>query len=246
MNFQKYLEVGRGTVPIILSCPHGGFLKPINIPDKHKGMQIADKNKYLITKQIIKTLKENAKKIKVYYILSKIHRSKIDFNRPPKAVSAFNRSSIEARKIHYNYHSQINEFYQECINKFNKCLFIDLHGFTKPSEEYPDIILGNLFGNTLKIPRDSKLPKMMEYWGFSEIVEELSNKFSIDDGLGMNDFNLAYSGGYITYKFYERRNVNAFQLEVARYVRENLELTRKFVDAFVTAIINSLDSKTHL
>lgn len=98
MNFQKYFELGIGTVPVILSTPHGGFLKPKIIPDKLTGVQIADKNKFLISKGIIQVLKHNFN-IDIYYILSKIHRSKIDFNRPPRALSAFNHSSIEAKNI---------------------------------------------------------------------------------------------------------------------------------------------------
>lgn len=233
MKYQKYFEIGSGSVPIILSCPHGGFLKPKDLPDKLKGVQIADKNKFLISKRIIQLLKQDHY-IEIYYILSKIHRSKIDFNRPPRSFAAFNHNSVKARNIHHSYHDQIKGFYQDCVKKFNKCLFVDLHGFTKPRKEYPDIIFGNLFGNTLKIINKSK------YWGYTEMIKELSKNFTLDDGLGMRNFNLAYSGGYITHQFYKRDLINAFQIEVAKYIREDLNLTKIFVDDFVSAIINCL------
>ncbi len=234
LNLEKYFIISKGSVPIILSCPHGGFLKPKNIPDKLKGIKIADKNKFLISKRIIQVIFEKFG-IQIYYILSKIHRSKIDFNRPPRAFAAFNHHSSEAKLIHHKYHEQIQKFYQECVDKFNKCLFIDLHGFTKPSEDYPDIIFGNLFGKTLKIQNDKK------FWGFNEMVKSLSKNFSIDDGLGITDFNLSYSGGYITHQFYEKRLVNAYQLEVAKHIRESRSLTKIFINSFVSAIINCLD-----
>jgi len=233
LNFQKYFELGIGTVPVILSTPHGGFLKPKAIADKLVGVQIADKNKFLISKRIIQVLKQNFN-IEIYYILSKIHRSKIDFNRPPRAFSAFNHSSTEAKQIHHKYHEQIQKFYQECVDKFNKCLFIDLHGFTKPSEDYPDIIFGNLFGNTLKIQNAKKL------WGITEMVDSLSKSFSLDDGLGITNFNLGYSGGYITHQFYKKKLVNAFQIEVAKHIRESRFLTKIFIESFVSAIRNCL------
>ena len=233
MNFQKYFELRIGTVPVILSTPHGGFLKPKTIPDKLTGVKIADKNKFLISKRIIQVLKQNFN-IEIYYILSKIHRSKIDFNRPPRAFSAFNHSSTEAKQIHHKYHEQIQKFYQECVDKFNKCLFIDLHGFTKPSEDYPDIIFGNLFGNTLKIQNAKKL------WGFTEMVDSLSKSFSLDDGLGITNFNLGYSGGYITHQFYKKKLVNAFQIEVVKHIRESRFLTKIFIESFVSAIRNCL------
>jgi len=233
LNLEKYFETNFGTVPIILSCPHGGFLRPKNIPDKLKGIKIADKNKFIISKRIIQVLFEKFG-IQIYYILSKIHRSKIDFNRPPRAFAAFNHHSSEAKQIHYKYHKQIQKFYQECIDKFNKCLFIDLHGFTKPSEDYPDIIFGNLFGKTLKIQNSEKI------WGFNEMLDSLSKKFSIDDGLGITNFNLSYSGGYITHQFNKKDHVNAYQLEVAKHIRESRSLTKIFIKGFVSAIINCL------
>ena len=233
MNLQKYFEVRKGTVPVILSCPHGGFLIPKNIPDKLKGVQIADKNKFIISKRIIQVLQEMFG-IEIYYILSKIHRSKVDFNRPPRAFSAFNHNSNRAREIHKIYHQKIKTFYQECVDRFGKCLFIDLHGFTKPHKNYPDIIFGNIFGNTLKICHDS------DFWGFTEIVNELLSEFTLDDGLGMSNFNLAYSGGYITHKFYKRSQCNAFQIEVAKYIRENIALTNIFVEKITKALNISL------
>ncbi|MFX1393580.1 MAG: N-formylglutamate amidohydrolase [Promethearchaeota archaeon] len=242
MNLRNYLEIREGTVPIILSCPHGGFLRPKKIPDKLKGVQIADKNKFLISKKIIQVLFQKFN-IQIYYILSKIHRSKVDFNRPPRAFSAFNHDSIEAKRIHHIYHEFIQKFYHKCLSKFKRCLFIDLHGFTKPHEDYPDIIFGHLFGNTLKIINDSNSCNIQIYWGFTELVKSLSKKFTIDDGLGMTDFNLGYSGGYITHQFHKRILSNAVQIEVSKHIRENRLLTKIFIDGFVSAIKNCLKDK---
>ncbi|TFG25493.1 MAG: hypothetical protein EU532_11660 [Promethearchaeota archaeon] len=238
LNFRKYIEFKKGSIPVVLSCPHGGFLKPPFIPNKLKGSQLADKNKYLISKRIIQEL--NRRKTRPYYILSKIHRSKIDFNRPARSHDAYNHESIDAKKIHEYYHQIIIEFYEESVSLYNRCLFIDLHGFTKPHIDYPDIIFGNIFGKTLKIRNDSKAKDLVEYWGFSDMVQQFSRHFTLDDGLGITNFNLAYSGGYITHQFYKKNKVNAFQLEVAKYIRENRELTKKFVEIFVENIIQSL------
>jgi len=239
VKFLKYYDIGIGTVPIILSCPHGGFLKPKDIPDKLSGDSLADKNKYLITKRIIQVLKEN--NIQVYYILCKIHRSKIDLNRPPRSVTAYNHSSMEAREIYNYFHKKIYEFSQQCVSLYNRCLFIDLHGFSRPKKNYPDVILGNLFGSSLSILENSMVNNEISYWGFSNMVDELSKHYTLDDGLGKNDFNLAYSGGYITHRFYRKNNINAFQLEVAKYIREDVELTKIFVNSCVSALLKSLE-----
>ena len=235
MNLLKYFEVKKGKVPVILSCPHGGFLKPKNIPDKSKGVMIADKNKFNISKRIIQVLYEKFE-IQIYYILSKIHRSKVDFNRLPRDFSAFNHSSNKAMEIHKIYHEKIKTFYQECVDKFGRCLFFDLHGFTKPHKNYPDIIFGNFFGNTLKIDHDSNI------WGFTEIINELTKEFTLDYGLGRSNFNFAYSGGYITHTFYTRAHCNAFQIEVAKYIREDVAKTRIFVESITRALKVCLDN----
>jgi len=239
LNIQKYFKFRRGRVPIILSCPHGGFKKPSFIPEKENGLKIPDKYTYFLGRRIIQVLKE--RDIKIYYILNKIHRSKLDLNRPPRSSVAFNPISNEAQEIHLEYHKIILDFAQECVNNYKKCLFIDLHGFTKPYNDYPDIIFGHLFGNTLVIENKVSNPKLKEYWGFSQILDELSNEFTLDDGLGSTDFNLAYSGGYITHRFYGRSHINAFQIEVAKYIRLDLKLLKKFINCLVAGIIKSLE-----
>jgi len=233
LNSQQYFDVGLGKVPIVLSCPHGGYKKPKNIPDRLNGVQIPDKNTYVLAKRIIQVLKE--KNINIFYILSKIHRKKVDLNRPPRSFVAFEQSSNEAREIHQYYHMKIQDLAQKCLDIYNKCLFIDLHGFTKPHGDYPDIILGNIFGNSLVIKQKDE-----EFWGFSSILTELIKEFKVDDGLGFSDYNLAYSGGYITYQFYKRENINAFQIEVAKTIRQNLSLTKNFIKNLTNGIENSL------
>lgn len=244
MNYQEYFEIGTGSVPVILSCPHGGLLKPEVIPNRSNGVTLSDKKTYVISKEIIKKLE--IRDANIYYILSKIHRSKIDFNRPPRGNIAFAESSIDAQKIHFLYHSYISQFSQDCISKYNKCLFIDFHGFTKPHNDYPDIILGHLFGQTLDIIQTEKEKENQSenncesYWGCNQLKNELSQYFTIDDGLNLTDFNLSYSGGYITYKFFRKKRINAIQIEIAKYIRKDLELTKNFTDVFVTAILNCL------
>ena len=238
MNIRKYFEIGLGTVPVVFSCPHGGYKKPREIPNNEDGIQIPDRNTYLIGKRIIQVLAQRGNK--PYYILNKIHRSKLDLNRPPYFSVAFNRSSREARELHQYYHKKLQELTVNCIHRYNRCLFIDFHGFTKPHKYYPDIIFGNIFGNTLMLCDSPSSPERQDCWGFSDIVRELSKYFSLDDGLGISDFNLPYSGGYITHQFYRKEYINAFQLEVAKYIRVDLKLTRRLIDAIVSGVSNCL------
>jgi len=239
MDFRKYFEFAKGSVPVILSCPHGGFKKPKRIPDKINGPMIADMNTYFIAKLIINLLKK--KGIDIYYILNKIHRSKVDLNRPPHSSSAFNKTSTEANNIFHTFHDQLNKVSQECLVQFDKALVIDFHGFTRPYKKYPDIIFGHIFGKTLDLVQDSKAKACEKFWGCYQLEEEISKHFSIDNGFAESEFSLAYSGGYITHQFYNIKQVNTIQIEVAKNIRMDSSLTIKLVKAFTTAIVKSIN-----
>jgi len=238
MLLSKYFEIAKGNIPIILSCPHGGFKKPSRIPDKKEGYKIPDINTYFIVKQIINILSNHD--IHLYYVLNKIHRTKIDLNRPAHSDSAFNQSSLEAENIHHAFHEQLAKFSHECIERFDKALIIDFHGFTRPCNEYPDIILGHVFGKTLDIMLESDSQNCERYWGCSQLYNSLSKIFTVDDGLATSDFNIAYSGGYITHKYYNSAKVNAIQIEVAKYIRLDYSLTISLINCIVNAIKESI------
>ncbi len=243
LNFKKYIKVKSGSVPIVLSCSHGGYKKPKSIPDKPKEFTKikGDKNTLLLAKRLIFEFKK--RNIEIYYIFSKIHRKKIDFNRPPRANIAFDQNCEEARRVHAYFHEQVQDLYRDCVRKFNKCLFVDFHGFTKPNKDYPDIIFGNLFGMTLHVIQNkiNTNQNSIEYWGFYQLMKELSKDFTVDHGLGNTNFNDAYSGGYITHQFFQKEKCNALQLEVAKDIRLNFKLADKFIKDFVSAIILCLN-----
>ncbi|MFX0048195.1 MAG: hypothetical protein ACFE8G_08495, partial [Candidatus Hermodarchaeota archaeon] len=80
-----------------------------------------------------------------------------------------------------------------------------------------------------------------KFWGCHQLEEEISKYFSIDNGFVESEYSLAYSGGYITHQFYNIKQINTIQIEIAKYIRLNRMLTIKLVKAFVNAIIKSID-----
>lgn len=239
MDFRKYFEFAEGTSPVILSCPHGGYKKPKRIPDKLMGSNIADKNTYFISKLIINQLKKEG--INVYYILNKIHRCKLDLNRPLHSSSALNKSSEEAKGIFLAFHDQLIKFSQECLVQFDKALVIDLHGFTRPYKTYPDVIFGHIFGQTLDLIQKTTGDACERFWGCNNLERQISKHFSVDNGFAESEYSLAYSGGYITHQFLKTKNINTIQVEVAKYIRTDASLTKKLVKAFTKAIIISIN-----
>ena len=196
MFLRRFIKSGKGKVPVIISCVHGGSKKPKNIPDKIYGFKKSDTNTYPITEQIICSLKKRS--IKIYYLLSKIHRSKIDLNRPESSNDSFSRSSKRARRFHKRFHKKLSKIAKKCVKKYGKCVIFDIHGFTKPHEGYPDVIFGHLYGKTLNLLGYDDNSKRNQEGSFFLLKEEISKDFTVDDGLSMNQLNIEYCGGYIT------------------------------------------------
>ena len=236
MDFSRYFEFSKGSAPVILSCPHGGYKKPKRIPDKTVGPRIADKNTYFIAKLIISLLK--VKKIRIFYILNKIHRSKVDLNRPSQSESSFNPASAEANTVFHSFQEILNDYAQECVLNHGRALIIDFHGYTKPYREYPDVIFGHIFGKTLDLLEDSNKQGCKKYWGCSQLQTEISKYFKMDDGLDLTEHNLSYSGGYITQQFFKKSQINALQIEVAKSIRLDVQLTETLVKAITDAVVN--------
>jgi N-formylglutamate amidohydrolase len=243
MDFKKYFDIGKGFTPVVLSCPHGGYKKPKILDDKDCGSTISDTNTFPIGKLIIEILK--SKNIYPNYILSKIHRSKLDLNRPPFSNSAYSQdmdSNNYGRKIFKFYHDILQNYVQKCVYEHDRCLFIDLHGFSKPNDEYPDIILGTVFGQSMHVETVRNELENSNYWGHSNLVKKLSKYFEIDDGMGETDFNLSYSGGYITYQFLRKSKVNAIQIEIAKHIRTNRCKIKLLIDAISESVLESLNN----
>lgn len=242
MDLKRYFEIAIGTAPIIFSCVHGGFKKPKRIPDKVTGTRIPDENTYFMAKQIINELKKKQQNLSIFYILNKIHRSKIDLNRPARSQMAFNQSSDEARSIHHAFHDQLIKFTQKCVSIYDRCLVIDFHGFSKPEKDYPDIFFGHLYGNTLSLFQESDKENCKKYWGFFPLVQEISRNFSLDNGLALTNYNLSYSGGHITQQFYNKDKINAIQIEVSKEIRVNSERCKVFINSFTKAMLQILSN----
>jgi len=243
MNYKKYFKIGKGPSPIVLSCPHGGYKRPHILDDKNYGTTISDTNTFPIALRIIQELK--FRNIHINYILSKIHRSKIDLNRPPISRSAFSQNSPSYNngiKLFQFYHQLLQNFVKRSVYEHGKCLLLDLHGFSKPNEDYPDLILGTVFGKSMHLPSYEYNSDKINYWGHDYLVKNLSKHFEIDDGLGETDFNLSYSGGYITYQFLRVPKVNAIQLEAAKHIRIDRDKIKLLVDAIVDSILNTLNN----
>ena len=134
LESENFVEVNIGTIPLIISVPHGGTLEYEKVPKRERGIVGLDKATIELAKKLISCIirmyndKKNSLN-KPSYIISKIHRNRIDFNR--EEIKAYQPNSKLAQKIYQNYHYKLLKKINSNLTIFNKSLLIDIHGFEK-------------------------------------------------------------------------------------------------------------------
>jgi len=134
VNIKEYVEYEMGTIPLVFSVPHGGTDEFGAVPDRTSGIYGVDRDTVKLANDLMKNINElfnlNSQDNKTpSYIISKIQRVKIDFNR--KESEAFNIKSNLASDIYQYYHNKIHELISFNLNKFKRSLLVDIHGFDK-------------------------------------------------------------------------------------------------------------------
>jgi N-formylglutamate amidohydrolase len=226
VNIKDYFDHKRGNIPLIFSVPHGGSLKVENIPDRTSGIYGVDKETvslaFDLIENIYKVFQSNSKDIKSpSYIISKVERLKIDFNR--KESEAFHIKSNLAKEIYQFYHSKINELISYNINEFKRSLLVDIHGFEKIKRPKGfrdvELVLGT---NNLGTMFRDKISKQDSGNNFRGKIVKKFNALSIAIAPGHpRRREYVLTGGYIVRKYGASQNKDsqAIQIEFSDEIR---------------------------
>jgi N-formylglutamate amidohydrolase len=149
MDYLKFIKFNKGSIPLIISVPHGGMLECEDIPKRSSGIMGIDKGTIKLAEDLIKNIEHlsptyfSIKKIPSY-IISHVRRSKLDLNR--KKNEAYSSDSTLAKILYQFYHSKIKEYVNYNLKSFNYSLLMDIHGFEKhkrpPGYRDVEIVLG--------------------------------------------------------------------------------------------------------
>ncbi|MFX1453985.1 MAG: hypothetical protein ACFFDB_01285, partial [Promethearchaeota archaeon] len=205
-NLTDFIEFQKGTIPLIISVPHGGVLECANIPKRSQGILGIDGNTIEIAKILVQGLKmkfitQNIVEKIPSYVISNVRRSKIDMNRVEK--EAFVQSSSIAEQFYKTYHGKIKEYILDNLHHYSRSLLIDIHGFESYNRPRGyrdvDIILGT---NNLESLFVDCVPK--KEWGNNIRGKIIQN--SLDLGISIapghpNRKEYALTGGFITKKY---------------------------------------------
>jgi hypothetical protein len=123
-ELEAYIEVRPGTLPIILTVPHGGSLKPANVLARRYGVTGTDSNTVPLAEIIIEEL---AKRYggKPHTIISHLDRSKLDPNREMEEAAQGDPTAIAAW---HRFHDSAHKACDSVMKKSGLGLLLDIHG----------------------------------------------------------------------------------------------------------------------
>lgn len=178
MGTKGYVEYLEGNMPLVISIPHDGMLKPEDIPDRT--CKRCSKNQDIHTEIIGMAIREHIYELTSkypYIIISRLHRSKLDPNRSiAEAASEHKQAEI----AYAEFHGFIDSAIAEVEQKYGKGLYIDLHGHRHPIER---VELGYLVtGDELRYPDDFlNDDSFYEYSSIRNLISSNPKSYSYTD-----------------------------------------------------------------
>jgi hypothetical protein len=160
----EYIEIYPGKLPIILTVPHGGDLKPTNMLARRYGVTAKDSN----TAELSLMIGEELQKLyggKPHTLICQLHRSKVDCNRELSEAAQGDPTAIAAWKL---FHGTADEMENQVTRDFGAGLTIDLHGHRHEEER---VELGYLLPSTVLNMSDKDLESEDQYRLMSSVRE---------------------------------------------------------------------------
>ena len=256
----KYIEYHSGTLPIILSASHGGWMEPTEIADRTQGVTAIDTNTYQLTKVIMDTLTARFGG-KPHVILCLLKRLKLDVNR--EVIEAA-EGNIYGERAWEEYHHYLDIAKELVTVNHGSGIVFDIHGHGENPDGYYDLrtwlgylIKGNELDltdeelNTIDFKNKSSIKVLADSssHSFINILRGETSFGSIMDSLGyecvpsVNSLGPAgsryFSGGYITARHgsSEEGIISAIQIELPEpEIRDTEENWSRYASAFATAV----------
>ena len=229
------VSVQRGSVPIIISAPHGGLVRVKGSKEREGGVKVRDVNTAeiaLLTAQRI----TGELGSKPYFVIAQFSRKDADANRS----EAEGVENDAARAQWRAYHGALREFVDECRRVHGRAIVIDIHGQSRRPEA---IVRGTRNGQTVKalvakhgvaaIAGPDSLFGRLKAMGYAVIPELNADENAPEDGVapGRETF---FDGGYIVahYGSQNADGIDAIQVEIgAQRSNSTLKMARDLGDA---------------
>jgi hypothetical protein len=245
-----------GNLPLILSAPHGGRLKPAEVPSRTNGTLFADTNTDKLAREIARAVRERTGG-HAHRILCHLHRVKVDCNRELAAAA---EGHPEAEAVWQAFHGFIGEARDAIAESGGPGLYIDVHGHAHPE---PRLELGYMLRKKELELEGEALEALRDKAGIRDIVCRTGLPFAEwlrgDRSLGALVQKRGYratpspqdpasagepylNGGY-NVRRYAAGSISGIQIEFpGPGVRDTAEHRRTFANAFAEALVEYMAS----
>ncbi len=128
---REFVEYDAGSLPIIISAPHGGLVAPADIPDRAAATGSRDVNTIQLARALDAALFAATGR-HAHLVICQLHRDKIDCNR---SLEAAQDGHPETEAAWFEYHSFLDAAKRAVTAQHGRGLYIDLHGLASSRDK---------------------------------------------------------------------------------------------------------------
>jgi hypothetical protein len=125
---QRFVEYIAGDLPLVLTAPHGGRLRPDEIPNRTKGVTEMDANTLELARALAAELRARTGR-HAHLVASHLHRSKLDPNRE---IAEAAQGNPIAQRAWREFHAAIEGALAAAVARHGFVFLVDLHGHAHP------------------------------------------------------------------------------------------------------------------
>ena len=204
-----YLSIETGTLPVVLSAPHGGRTTVPGVPTRQTGTTVLDTNTYELATSIQSALASRTGK-RASLVAALASRSYVDLNRA--ASEAYESAALAP--LYQAYHSALRQAVLAASSQAGAgALLIDIHG---QSSDVTVVFRGTRNGQTASLAALHASPG-----GF--LTRLMALGIDVSPRLAAGAEHPDYDGGFIvaTYGVATPGGINAVQLEFGMNYRQS-------------------------
>jgi hypothetical protein len=235
---RDYVDYEPGTLPLVISAPHGGTMTPSEMADRTSGTTIRDLNTDMLADEVADAIEARLGQ-RPHLIVARIHRQKVDLNR--EILEAAQGDAL-AEQAWYEFQAMIEHASERVEATHGPGFYVDLHGH---GHDIQRLELGYLLSPNDLALSDAELAQdvhrnsssirvlAVDAADFLELVRGPTSLGSRFEALGMPAVpsqsqpgpgdDPYFQGGYNTARHGSRDGglISGFQIEAHRSVRDN-------------------------
>ena len=237
----------RGTMPIILTCPHDGTEAPPNVPERTGAPGCTGSNEFGnnqdhqtagITEGVAQKIFDLTGLLP-YVVIARFSRKFIDANRSRNCAFTDPRAAF----FYDQYHTYIRNFVREILSQNgNRGFLFDIHG---TGENSADIYLGTREGTSL-VNGITREDLYVQHGLYGLLTQSWSPQTIPNRPRGAVRYRVSPAdattpgilGGAFTLSNYSSMNISCIQLEISNTIRNDRDRRNLLKEDLAFALIN--------